>query len=194
MTSWAQRAADALDGLGDSPTADEARAVTDDFESTDVMAALAARGGLSSAALTLTNAQILALPTTAREIVAAPGEGKLHVCVSAVMVLDATNGAYSDFDLFSLFVNYGTTWKQASIAYDEFSNGAFADNSAVHLLGMFTGAGAGGTPAASWFADHAEAVNKPLTVFATNGSAGDLDGGGTGNTLAVYLNYLTITL
>lgn len=45
MTSWAQDASDALDALGDTPTPDQARRVTDRFEDTDVMAALAARGG-----------------------------------------------------------------------------------------------------------------------------------------------------
>lgn len=42
---WAQEAADALDALGDSPTPAEARAVTDRFEDTDLMAAIVSRGG-----------------------------------------------------------------------------------------------------------------------------------------------------
>lgn len=45
VPDFAQQAADALDALGDSPTPDEARRVTDRFEDTDLLAALAARGG-----------------------------------------------------------------------------------------------------------------------------------------------------
>lgn len=42
---FAQQAADAIDALGDSPTPDEARRVTDRYEDTDLLAALVARGG-----------------------------------------------------------------------------------------------------------------------------------------------------
>lgn len=45
MTTWADDAAAALEALGDSPTPDQARAVTDRYPNVDVLAALAARGG-----------------------------------------------------------------------------------------------------------------------------------------------------
>lgn len=45
MTTWAQDAADALDALGDTPTPDEARTVTDRYPNVDVLAAIASRGG-----------------------------------------------------------------------------------------------------------------------------------------------------
>lgn len=42
---WAQLASDAIDNLGDSPTPAEARAMTDRFEDTDILAALVSKGG-----------------------------------------------------------------------------------------------------------------------------------------------------
>lgn len=199
MTTWAQDAADALDALGDSPTADQARVVTDRFPNVDVLAALASRGGggggaYQTATVTLTNAQILALPTTPIQVVAAPGVGNLLVVDSAVMALDATGGVYSDFDSFNVFLNYGSGGlKQASNLYDEANNGAFADDNAVNFIGIFQPIDAG-TNQAGWFGDATNVVNVPITVWALNGAAGDLAGGDAANTLKVVMNYYTVAV
>lgn len=150
-----------------------------------------ALGGFQTATVTLTDAQVKALPTTGVQVVAAPGANKLLVVVSSVWTLDNTHGAYTNFSSFVTTLNYGSTGTPASAPYDEANNGAFADTSAVHLLGVFLGVGDGAGQAA-WFADRATVVDTGLTVKAVNASAGDLTGGNAANTLSVSATYFTI--
>jgi len=149
-------------------------------------------GALSLTRATLTDAQVKAVPTTPVTVIAAPGAGKAIMILTAWMRLDARGGAYTNLTGLEVQLNYGAAaLAPASAAYVEASQGAFADASAVHVLGSFDDQTEG--PQASWMAEIATVTNSPVTVF-FSGTTGNLTGGNAANSLTVDVLYHVLTL
>lgn len=156
--------------------------------------------GLAAARATFTDAQIKQCPVTPLTVAPAPGAGRMLLPVSAVMALDNRGGAYEDCDALEAGISSAGYNRLRTWIYSESAQGAFADDSAVHLLGNFVGPFAGATAPAAWFADSAETVNLPLTVAMFNDAGANpagtdpLTGGDAANTLTVSVIFAVVTV
>lgn len=153
---------------------------------------------IQSATVTLTDAQIKALPSTPFTLVAAPGSGKLILPVDAVMSLDAQGGAYTNVTNQQMWLSYGSGGRTISAIYDENTQGAFADDSAVHVLLGFSNSQVtsltGTVYSTAWWSDDTGGIaNAALTLGMFNGG-GDLTGGDPANSLKVTVLYAVVDL
>lgn len=156
-----------------------------------------ASGGMSSASITLTNAQIKALPTTYQTVVAAPGADLLLMPVAAAVYIDATAGAYTNIDTSpadaeGLTIAYGD-WDEDAMTYFAMSGAAEA------FLGLLAGPYIR-TPTPASLASlttftlrrtAANFLNQPLKLVAWN-DTGDYTGGHASNTGTVIVYYQTM--
>lgn len=156
--------------------------------------------GLAAARATFTDAQIKQCPVTPLTVAPAPGAGRVLLPVSAMMALDNRGGAYTDCDELSMLLSSAGYNRRRTWDYSESAQGAFADDSAVHLLGNFVGPFAGVPDPAAWFADYSEAVNLPLTVAMYNDAGANpagtdpLTGGNAANTLTVSAIFAVVAV
>ena len=160
---------------------------------------------VSVATVTLTNAQVLALPTTAVQLVAAPGAGKLLVPIHATLHLTWV-ADYTNIDAAaSVSVRYGTrigliaavgSLNEASSAVTSGVTGLLAEGNAVsaHLPNLGYKSTVGSNVEGFSGQDDALAVNMALVLAVANGAAGAFTGGDAGNSLKVTLLYYTVTL
>jgi hypothetical protein len=160
------------------------------------------------ATVTLTDAQIKALPSTPVEIVAAPGVGRFLVPIGAWLVLDATAGAYTNFNAFDGLNPYASSVYLAWDALNFFDDAlgpvaadgflSLAERRVTYLSpasgnlqevggnlanssGLVYGAAA---PATTGY------DNGSLSVVGQNNNAlGNFTGGNAANTLAVTMWY-----
>jgi hypothetical protein len=156
---------------------------------------------LTKATVTLTNAQIKALPTTPVSIVAAPGSGKIILVIAALLVADTSGGAYTNIDAGSelalspdasftshllttpLLPGLGTLLTQATTA--------------VATMGIALDKSATGQPTVlGWSQGDPTTLfaNLPVLLLADNIAAGNFTGGNAANTLTVTAFYATVTL
>jgi hypothetical protein len=151
---------------------------------------------VQTATVTLTDAQIKALPTTGIQVVAAPGANKMLLPVTGVWVLDPRGGAYTNLALLFTALYYDAAVTQnCTIQYSEAAQGAFADASGIHVLAAFAPNNADSVQGVSWVSDNpGVAVNKPLFVGADNSGNGNLTGGNAANSLKVTAYYITVSL
>lgn len=163
-------------------------------------------GGASvvqSASVTLTNAQVLALPTTAIQLVAAPGAGKILVPLLAWFYVNWT-ADYTNIDASAaLGIEYGTTLASALATFQEatdFGNQVSnlladgASHAAVMGPGDFASSTGGAVSGRGQFADDPGVVNAALNVYANNAPSGNFTGGDAANTIQVTVYYNTLTL
>jgi len=156
-----------------------------------------AGGGSSylSATVTLTDAQIKALPTTPVEIVAAPGANKLIFVIRNVIgKLNDSGGAYGNSDNTAgsyVTLAYGS-------AYDDDATYNYPDvTSFINSLSSFGNDGI--ITLSPYSADTFQnilpgAVNNGLFLHIGNNGLGNLTGGNAANTLKVTVYYVIVDL
>lgn len=155
-------------------------------------------GGISTVVVTLTDAQVKALPTTAVQILAAPGVGlltvPLHVTLRLTWVADYTNIAATAL----LLVENGTNASTCNL--DESVGGsvslllASGEASTAWLPAQATApAAAGNFVLGEAGMLDGDVWNKAVSVRATNAASGDFTGGNAGNALKITLAYYTVT-
>lgn len=158
-------------------------------------------GLLLSATVTLTDAQIKALPTTGvAELVAAPGAGKKIVPSFATITCDTSANPYAnvdaacympialgndDVEFLSTIQNYATA--SFSSADTLLSSGGPRSFLLAQLPGAWAVVGAAFTPQPI---DGGE--NEALNLFCDNGGSGDFTGGDPANSLTVTVFYVVV--
>ncbi len=141
--------------------------------------------------ITLTDAQIKALPTTAVAIVAAPGAGKRLFVTRGLWRADTTAGAYTNLD---------ATLSKLRLVYSSGTVGAseeIIDDPATPISNLTTFLGTAATTEVGLFyweddGPHvASAVeNLGINVNMDNNGSGNLTGGNAANSLVIWFEYL----
>lgn len=158
-------------------------------------------GLLTLATITLSDADIIALPTTPLEIVAAPGAGKILIPFLALMS-SAIVGAYTNIDA-SCFLGvwHGSgDWQFLCVAVEQDSLGlvthilAHTQNLVCPPLSRVTLTGSSIQDASASTLGTPIPSTDGLTLAAFNGGSGNFTGGDAGNSLKVYVWYATLTL
>lgn len=171
------------------------------------------------ATVTLTDAQIKALPTTPITLVAAPGAGFFLQPLRAVLICDASGGVYTNINANAYLNLRRNDWSVDSFAYLVNGNGgglidttltdvtdflaAVSKNLWVPLPyanGQESGVGAGIAWENGWgpMANHSttstiydvtDAENEAIVISAENQGSGNFTGGHAANTLTVRIYY-----
>lgn len=172
---------------------------TDDTEPGDLPA------NLAYTTITLTDAQIKALPTTPVEIVPAPGANRMLVIQTALLSTNAAAGAYTNVtsDNFSYVRFWYGSNDYASVLTDRniagfdlssvFSNGRITVFPPMLLIGYESAVL--GNPVMFVGPDiyaRNDAVNQPIMLSVSNHNNGDFTGGHPDNTLKVIVFYAII--
>lgn len=158
-----------------------------------------ASGNLTLATATLTNAQILAAPTTPVQILPAPGAGKVIVPFQVVMYSTIVSPVTNIDGDCSMGLVYGLNWDTNSLDYmwenndgtkvsDFLSASQFVFMTTVQKTALnFTNAVLPGVY---------QIINNGLYFNATNGNfgAGNFTGGNPGNSIKVFVWYDTISV
>lgn len=144
-----------------------------------------ASGGSSlvlSETVTLTDAQIKALPTTPIQIVAAPGANKYIKYAGAVLVLDVTSGVYTNLNTSAM--NLLRTGQNPLTV--DFSGAYLEDDSNVWVY-QDTSVNNDGIPVVL-----SELENLAIEISSQN--TGNLTGGNAANTLKVTVYYVVVDI
>lgn len=163
---------------------------------------------VSVASVTLTNAQIKALPTTGVQVVAAPGSGKWLRLIGVTYSTDTAAGAYTNVNPTYADIHIdlgGGTYAGGYVATDPSVTPAlatvanmltYAQQTVVQGLpyaegyGGYTGVGYVSTPAPL----RSAVENKALNVAADNSGSGNFTGGHAANSLKVTIYYAVESL
>ena len=147
-------------------------------------------GFLRQATVSLTDAQIKALPTTPVEIIAAPGAGYavmlLPHWLGSVLQLDTTPGAYTNVSATAAVRFNGQVGFIEWLGLDDLLT--YGADAVMYPSVINFGAG-GGT-----VQETALAENSAITVDANNDGQGNFTGGHASNELTLSLVYLVLDL
>lgn len=139
--------------------------------------------------VTLTDAQIRALPSTPFQILDAPDEDQYIQVQEIILSLDNQAGAYegtTGLELYGLIGSSGATNH-----YVEDDQLAFEDDSgSAHQIRIPPITATNGT--ASWFGDANAIAGRPLMLFSTGTGGIDLTGGNIANSMKVTVLYTII--
>lgn len=141
-----------------------------------------------STSVTLTDAQIKALPDTDVDLVGAPGAGKLLQYKGAVWDISPSGGAYTNEDAFEIATKIGDYGVAAG--YIESAQGYFGGDTRT-FLDIPPNYDSGGGFGIAGFADETS-INQPIKLTASNAAAGSLTGGHADNYLDVTVFYSII--
>ena len=155
------------------------------------------------ATLTLTDAQIKALPTTAVVLVAAPGPNRRLVPLQGAFLFQPAGNTYANVNsTFSALVLWPTpfdAWVLDPILNDSAASKSHLSNFLVS--GLATAARQflafpyqDTANAATCAANTSDAVNQPLVIKLDNDGAGNLTGGTVANRLTVSVLYSIVDL
>jgi hypothetical protein len=161
-------------------------------------------GGSSVAVATLTNAQVLALPTTPIQVVAAPGANKLLLFTNAFLRL-VWAADYSNIDAsVSLSLNLNTNTAAilsgsndvgGLLSFGENGNAFMWPNARVSgAADLVTGVVGAMVFGVGGFDDEPQMVNKPFSLEVNNSGLGNFTGGDVANELQIYVVYSVLTL
>ena len=147
---------------------------------------------IGAASVSLTDAQIKALPTALVSLVSAPGSGKRIVPIKGVFRAVTTSGAYTNINatLCKLRLVYGNNIWVAS--WEVSDDSGAASTNFTQLLG---GASVQSVVLHEWDGDPravADVENVAVGVSIDNNGSGDLTGGHASNSLVVSFLYLVI--
>lgn len=173
-------------------------------------------GGIGTVSITVTNAQMLALPTTPKLIVAAPGAGFYYDILSASIATDFTAGAYTNIDtgatigdLPTLQLQTGTGAYLTSILYNDLNMVDPSTGSTIGALNALLGANASvvrfgpfafsDTYPNGWgllsykdaLVDH---ENQAINLGAYNLALGNYTGGNAANSAVVNVTYIKVAV
>jgi hypothetical protein len=146
---------------------------------------------LSTATVTLTDAQIKALPTTPVEIVAAPGSGHANLVSKYVLKFDNRGGGYdgrgyASMSLIPLLNEGGGIESELTLELAP-APGLYATD--IHPRGSYDPE----NRIYGWL-DYGQLNNKAVTIQGYSNDNGDFDGGDPANSLTVVVYYLTVDL
>lgn len=137
--------------------------------------------GLETATVTLTDAQIKALPTTPVQVIAAPGTGKYYKIFGAQIITDTSAAAYTNVTASDL-IKIGL-----SDSFQAFSctNGILEEED-IFYSDLTPYAGADISPLSN-------TENNAIFIYSNNGG-GNYTGGNAANTLKAVVYYIIVDL
>jgi len=141
--------------------------------------------GVKSKIIPLTDDLIKAMPTTAVQVVPAPGAGKMLVAIACCLTLSIPTAGYTNLDVASAI----------HLAYGDFLEDAMNPINTGLLVGTGTKIG-GFIPRETYLGDNddGDVPNQPLKMLISNAEAGNLTGGDVSTTGKITVLYAIVRI